>query len=319
MFCMHVSGPKKSILSEIVECEHRQILNAKRRIKSPANRRTGIHPGVEPQTTVTDKRHRCRKELPPFTKVVSNAHKDTGNTRTAAIGAHGDQAVADTKYDAVNTAIAATSASRSKSAMRRSKSETDIITENKQIVKERTDETEKSVVPLKEKQKRHISINKPARHVIATDAGVNTTVSESASPLYMETNTKIDYGRLVVEPSHGIHPDKKKLLRKKGKVKTKGEANKHLKVATKYAAYDYSYKENFADLDKYEHDYEVDVGGNYHVDNISEERHAAPMAQLSPVIVNAVDQLQILDDREFNLVPEAIKRIDVSKVVIAQW
>ncbi|XP_053374032.1 uncharacterized protein LOC123530924 [Mercenaria mercenaria] len=152
------------------------------------------------------------------------------------------------------------------------------------------------------KEERPTQNQLPPLHSI--DSAVVPSADET-TPVYIETEATIDYGRCVVEPGHGERPDKKKLRAEiKEKVKTKGEANKHLRPGRENHANDYEtmmeeYLAVVIDETKYRED----------VENEPEEQEECARAA-SPVILNAVDQPQVLDDREFHLVPEEIKRAD---------
>lgn len=144
-------------------------------------------------------------------------------------------------------------------------------------------------------------------HFIDTDVDATTNKVEEAPPVYLVTDATIDYGRCVVEPGHGERPDKKKLRAEiKEKVKTKGEANKHLKAEKEnnFPMYDDV-------IDDFYQDESYDLDDSVNFENTLEEEEEGARAA-SPVVLNAVDQPQVLDDREIKMVPETIKRVDVS-------
>ncbi|XP_053374031.1 uncharacterized protein LOC123532904 [Mercenaria mercenaria] len=141
----------------------------------------------------------------------------------------------------------------------------------------------------------------PPLHFIDTDTE-NVAVKPSQEPVFLETNATIDYSRHVVEPSHGDRPNKKKLQAViKEKIKTKGEANKHLKA--KYEKHAYYFDEDDVDTDNVvgDHDSEKDELESS-VAELEEESISSP-------VVYATDQPQILDNREYMMVPEEIIRL----------
>ena len=145
-------------------------------------------------------------------------------------------------------------------------------------------------------------------HVVGVNSDVKADVpkEEETPPVYIETETKVDYGRCVVEPSYGEKPDRKKLRTgKKEKVKTKGQANKHLMVKKEKRDFDVL-------MDEYLLSIKDDETINDAVEKTTDDKREEDVRAPSPVVVNAVNQPQVLDDREFHLVPDEIKRVDVS-------
>jgi transcription elongation factor Elf1 len=138
------------------------------------------------------------------------------------------------------------------------------------------------------------------------DVKLDVPKAGEVQPVYIETEATVDYGRCVVEPSYGEKPDRKKLRTgKREKVKTKGQANKHLMAKKENRDFETMIDEYLAEIDDYEEF--VDK-----VETADEKEETENATTPSPAVMNAVDQPQVLDDREFHLVPDEIKRVDVS-------
>ena len=162
--------------------------------------------------------------------------------------------------------------------------------------------TDRNIHDLKNSSDQQIFDNLCPLNFIDTDNNENEAPESVQGPAFLETNATVDYSRHAVEPSHGDRPNKKKLRsRIKEKIKTKGEANKHLKAKNVKPVY------YFEDEDL---DTTIEDGKENELeDSVSEQNEDH---NTSSTVVYATDQPQILDNREYMMVPEEIIRITVS-------